>query len=117
MPLAALPLLDAFSALADRTRCRMLWLLDRQCGHRRSEVRDVSARILVASLDGWVDGAGVPWEVGRDQPGLQGTEMWLSITYLAADLLGESDGLSWRPQGVHRLDPANHLGPPATGLG
>src|SRR5687768_11205456 len=26
----ALPLLDSFSALADRTRCRMLWLLEQQ---------------------------------------------------------------------------------------
>ena len=31
--------------------------------------------------------------------------MWLSIVYLLADHLGESDGLSWRPQGVHRLEP------------
>ena len=30
----------------------------------------------------------------------------------AADLLGETDGLSWSPQGVHRLEPANRLGPP-----
>jgi hypothetical protein len=32
--------------------------------------------------------------------------MWLSIVYLLADHLGESDGLSWKPRGVHRLDPA-----------
>src|SRR5690242_3870971 len=30
MTATALPILDAFSALADRTRCRMLWLLERQ---------------------------------------------------------------------------------------
>lgn len=30
MPAAALPLLDSFSALADATRCRMLWLLEQQ---------------------------------------------------------------------------------------
>jgi ArsR family transcriptional regulator len=30
MPAAAFPLLESFSALADPTRCRMLWLLDRQ---------------------------------------------------------------------------------------
>ena len=47
---------------------------------------------------------------GADRPpGLQGTEMWLAIVYLAADLLGESDGLSWRPRGVHRLAPADRL--------
>ena len=38
--------------------------------------------------------------------------MWLSIIYLAADVLGESDGLSWRPRGVHRLEPVDHLGAP-----
>ena len=32
--------------------------------------------------------------------------MWLSITYLLADHLGEADGLSWEPRGVHRLAPA-----------
>lgn len=30
MTVAALPLLDSFSALADATRCRMLWLLEQQ---------------------------------------------------------------------------------------
>jgi ubiquinone/menaquinone biosynthesis C-methylase UbiE/DNA-binding transcriptional ArsR family regulator len=30
MAVASLPLLDSFSALADTTRCRMLWLLDHQ---------------------------------------------------------------------------------------
>jgi DNA-binding transcriptional ArsR family regulator len=30
LTVAALPLLDSFSALADPTRCRMLWLLERQ---------------------------------------------------------------------------------------
>jgi hypothetical protein len=83
-----------------------LWLLGRQCDHRSGEVRDVAARILTEAMGDWVDGQGVPWEVGRDEPGLQGTEMWLSIVHLAADVLGESDGLSWAPQGVHRLEPA-----------
>jgi acetyltransferase-like isoleucine patch superfamily enzyme len=83
-----------------------LWLLGRQCDHRSGEVRDVAARILTEAMGDWVDGRGVPWEVGRDEPGLQGTEMWLSIVHLAADVLGESAGLSWAPQGVHRLEPA-----------
>lgn len=87
-----------------------LWLLGRQCGHQAGEIRDVAARILTEAIDDWVDGAGVPWEVGRDEPGLQGTEMSLSIVHLAADVLGESAGLSWSPKGVHRLEPANHLG-------
>jgi acetyltransferase-like isoleucine patch superfamily enzyme len=93
-----------------------LWLLGRQCDHRAGEVRDGAARILAAALGDWVDGQGMAWQVGRDQPGLQGTEMWLSIVHLAADVLGEADGLPWRPAGVHRLEPADRLavGPPTT---
>ena len=33
--------------------------------------------------------------------------------WIAADLLGEADGLSWTPRGVHRLAPADRLTPPA----
>jgi len=91
-----------------------LWLLGRQTGHRAGEVRDGAARILRHAIADWEDGRGMPWQVGRDEAGLQGTEMWLSIAYLAADVLDESDGLSWRPRGVHRLEPVDRLaaGPP-----
>lgn len=87
-----------------------LWLLRRQTDYRAGEVRDAAARILREAVADWVDGAGMPWQVGRDEPGLQGTEMWLSIVHLAADLLGESAGLAWTPRGVHRLEPADALG-------
>ncbi|HRW37223.1 MAG: acyltransferase [Acidimicrobiales bacterium] len=86
-----------------------LWLLGRQTDHRAAEVRDGAARILGAAVADWQDGRGMPWQVGRDEPGLQGTEMWLSIVRLAADALGESDGLPWTPRGVHRLEPADQL--------
>lgn len=97
-----------------RTACNVLdvvhplWLLGRQTGHRRAEVRDAVAGVLAAAMADWSDGAGHAFEAGGT-PGLQGTEMWLSIVYLAADLLGESGGLSWRPRGVHRLEPASPL--------
>ena len=87
-----------------------LWMLSRQTDYRRDDIRDGAASILGAATRDWVDGQGVPWHVGHDQPGLQGTEMWLSIVYLAADLLDESAGLSWSPRGVHRLEPATTLG-------
>ncbi|MFN8018351.1 MAG: acyltransferase [Acidimicrobiales bacterium] len=82
-----------------------LWLLGRQVPYRSGDVRAAASRVLDLALAAWVDGQGAPWQVGRDEPGLQGTEMWLSIAYLAADVLGESEGLSWRPRGVHRLEP------------
>jgi hypothetical protein len=31
-----------------------------------------------------------------------GTEMWLSIVWLLADVLGESSSLGYRPRGIHR---------------
>jgi acetyltransferase-like isoleucine patch superfamily enzyme len=86
-----------------------LWMLGSQTDHRAAEVRDGAARILRSAVDDWVPEEGMPWQVGRDHPGLQGTEMWLSIVFLAADVLGESAGLSWRPRGVHRLEAATAL--------
>ena len=102
-------------ATRERTACNVLdvvhplWLLSRQTGHRRAEMRDAVAGVLDSILADWVDGHGFAFAAGAD-PGLQGTEMWLSIAFLAADLLGESAGLSWRPRGVHRLEPASPLG-------
>lgn len=97
-----------------RTACNVLdvvhplWLCARQSDHRHAEVREVAAAMLGHVPGHWVDGAGFGFATG-DVPGLQGTEMWLSILWLLADLLGESDGLSWRPRGVHRPEPADSL--------
>lgn len=97
-----------------RTACNALdvvhpmWLLSRQTGHRADEVRQVTGALLDGMLGDWVDGEGFAFRTGGE-PGLQGTEMWLSIVYLAADLLGESTGLPWRPRGVHRLAPTQSL--------
>ena len=95
----------------ERSACNVLdvvhpfWLAARQTDHRRTELRDSVAAMLDDTVTRWVDGEGFAFAPG--QPcGLQGTEMWLSIVYLMADLLGESAGLSWEPRGVHRLEPA-----------
>lgn len=56
----------------------------------------------------WQDGAGVAFGPG-DEAGLQGTEMWLAITWYLADLLGLADALGYRPRGVHRPEPADAL--------
>jgi len=36
---------------------------------------------------------------------LQGTEMWLSVLYIAADALGLAHQLSYKPKGVYWLRP------------
>ena len=95
----------------NRSACNVLdvvhpfWLAAKQTDHRRAELRDALGAMLADTCARWVDGEGFAFS--PDQPcGLQGTEMWLSIVYLLADHLGESDGLSWRPRGVHRLEVA-----------
>jgi hypothetical protein len=104
---AADPLLETPAGL---TACNILdiihplWLAAKQTGHRRAEGVAWARGQLTAALERWVDGAGFAFATANGDPGLQGTEMWLSIVYLMADYLGESAGLSWRPQGVHRLE-------------
>ena len=95
----------------ERTACNVLdivhplWLLGQQTTYRRAEIHDGVASLLTSVTGDWIDGAGFAFHTGHGPPGLQGTEMWLSIVFLAADLLGTSDGLGWRPRGVHRLEP------------
>ena len=43
----------------------------------------------------------LPLPMGR-RPSLQGTEMWLSVVHLAADLLGIAGEFAFVPKGVHR---------------
>ncbi|WP_402840488.1 DapH/DapD/GlmU-related protein [Microbacterium sp. GXS0129] len=85
-----------------------LWLT-RSTGHRASEVAAIARQLLDAALGMWQDGAGIPFAespaAGVSAPGLQGTEMWLSIVWYLADLLGASDALGYRPRGVHRPEP------------
>lgn len=85
-----------------------LWLAAQQTDHRRAELGDRMAGIVEDAAGHWVDGAGFAFEPGAPV-GLQGTEMWLAIVYLAADYLGESAGLPWVPRGVHRLRPAGSV--------
>ena len=91
-----------------------LWLASRQTGHRHDEITAVAARLLSDGLGRWIDGAGFGFSAPRpdapdlaeSQPGLQGTEMWLAIIWLLADLVGLSGELGYRPRGVHRPEPA-----------
>lgn len=89
-----------------------LWLCGRQTPHRAEEARAWAAAQLTAAIARWQPGRGFGFGPSADgagpgrEPGLQGTEMWLAIVWLLADLAGVSDLLGYRPRGVHRPEPA-----------
>jgi hypothetical protein len=89
-----------------------LWLCARQTTHRAEEARSWAANQLTAALRRWHPGRGFPFGPTPDgtgpgrEPGLQGTEMWLAIVWLLADLVGLADVLGYRPRGIHRTEPA-----------
>ncbi|MFI7019614.1 acyltransferase [Streptomyces sp. NPDC050164] len=89
-----------------------LWLCARQTTHRAEEARSWAANQLTAALRRWHPGRGFPFGPRPDgtgpgrEPGLQGTEMWLAIVWLLADLVGLADALEYRPRGIHRPEPA-----------
>jgi len=98
-----------------------LWLAGQQTGHRRYEVVTLACRLLEDALGHWTDGQGYGFRapslsnrsLPTAAPGLQGTEMWLAILWLLADLAGVSEALGYRPRGVHRPEPALRLSKPA----
>lgn len=78
-----------------------LLLCLQQTDHRRAEAEAI-ARAVIAQAEGrWVAGQGFAFADGQ-APSLQGTEMWLSVIHLAADLLGIAEGFDFVPKGVHR---------------
>lgn len=95
-----------------------LWLAAKQTNHRRKEGEGWARRQLDRALRSWRPGTGLSFTLepgsGWDgQPGLLGTEMWLSITWLLADYLGFSGDLGYRPRGIHRPEPATVVREPA----
>lgn len=87
-----------------------LWLCLKQCDYRQAEIRAWAEEMLGQVLPCWVPGRGFAFQLSRQQDtGLQGTEMWLSIIYLLADLCGLNSALGYSPKGVHRLEPAHTL--------
>ena len=88
-----------------------LWLCGQQSHHRRSEAQAWANQQLERVLTRWEDGRGFSFDLERSsapsgQPSLQGTEMWLAITFLLAEVAAHSETLGYRPRGVHRLEPA-----------
>jgi acetyltransferase-like isoleucine patch superfamily enzyme len=91
-----------------------LWLAAKQTNHRRAEGEAWARRQLDRVLRAWNPGEGFSFalETGagwQRTPGLLGSEMWLSITWLLADYLGASDLLGFRPKGIHRPGQAASL--------
>ncbi len=82
-----------------------LWLCAKQTEHRRAEIAGFMEKQVAAIMPRWVTGRGFAFSPDCP-PGLQGTEMWLSILFLAADFLTCAGELGYRPQGVHRPEAA-----------
>ena len=83
-----------------------LWLCLKQTDYRRKEAEEIARFWLKHTMDRWCDKTGLAFSTAPAAPtGLQGTEMWLSIAWLCADLLGITTLNGWQPQGVHRPNP------------
>jgi acetyltransferase-like isoleucine patch superfamily enzyme len=78
-----------------------LLLCLRQTDYRRGEAEAIARAVIERAEQRWVAGEGFAFADGQ-QPGLQGTEMWLSVVHLAAELLGIADSFVFVPKGVHR---------------
>jgi acetyltransferase-like isoleucine patch superfamily enzyme len=78
-----------------------LWLCLRQTDHRRAEAEAIARAVITRAGERWVPGLGFAFADGQP-PSLQGTEMWLSVMHLAADLLGLAGDFAFVPKGVHR---------------
>ena len=93
-----------------------MWHLRRQTMYRGEESKAWARDQLESALGRWRDGEGMAFAAGGSGPdseaSLQGTEMWLSIIWLLADLLGEADALGYRPRGVHRPGPVEPVAYP-----
>lgn len=74
-----------------------------QTDHRRAEAEAIARDVIVRAGERWVDGQGFAFADGQ-MPGLQGTEMWLSVLHLAAKLLGMAEAFGFVPRGVHRTE-------------
>ena len=78
-----------------------LLLCLKQTDYRRAEAEAVARAVIARVEERWVDGEGFAFADGQ-LPSLQGTEMWLSVIHLAAELLGIADSFVFVPKGVHR---------------
>jgi acetyltransferase-like isoleucine patch superfamily enzyme len=78
-----------------------LLLTLRQTDYRRAEAEAIATSVILRAPQRWSDGEGFAFADGQ-AGSLQGTEMWLSVVHLAADLLGLEGAFAFVPKGVHR---------------
>jgi acetyltransferase-like isoleucine patch superfamily enzyme len=78
-----------------------LLLCLKQTDYRRAEAEAIARAVIGRAEERWVEGAGFAFADGQETS-LQGTEMWLSVVHLAAELLGIADEFVFVPKGVHR---------------
>jgi acetyltransferase-like isoleucine patch superfamily enzyme len=81
-----------------------LWLCLKQSDHRRAEAEAIAEAVILQAPERWQAGEGFAFTDGQ-RGSLQGTEMWLSVLHLAADLLGLAKVFPFVPKGVHRTRP------------
>jgi acetyltransferase-like isoleucine patch superfamily enzyme len=78
-----------------------LMLCLKQTDYRRAEAEAIARAVIGRAEERWMPGEGFAFADGQ-AASLQGTEMWLSVVHLAADLLGIADDFVFVPKGVHR---------------
>ncbi|MDO1582871.1 acyltransferase [Rhizobium oryzicola] len=96
---------ESFTACNLLDTVHPLLLCLEQTGHRREEAKTIATEIILKLSPLWQRGRGLPFAEGHE-PGLQGTEMGLSLLWLAAKLLGLEESLSFTPKGTHRFSAA-----------
>jgi acetyltransferase-like isoleucine patch superfamily enzyme len=98
-----------YSGFSERTytACNLLdtvhplLLCLKQTDYRRAEAEAIARAVIGRAEERWMPGEGFAFADGQ-AASLQGTEMWLSVVHLAADLLGIADDFVFVPKGVHR---------------
>jgi carbonic anhydrase/acetyltransferase-like protein (isoleucine patch superfamily) len=78
-----------------------LLLCLRQTDYRRAEAEVIARGVIARAEERWIAGEGFAFADGQ-AASLQGTEMWLSVVHLAADLLDIAGEFAFVPKGVHR---------------
>lgn len=80
-----------------------LWLAKRQTAYRGVEAKELIIGWIDKIVDNWTDGKGFAFVLSEhENASMMGTEMWLSILYIACDYLGITHLLNYSPKGVHR---------------
>lgn len=82
------------------------WLCLKQVDYRRQDIERWVRDRLPMIMKSWIENRGFSIELGKSNPSLQGTEMWLTVIWLMADILAVSKTLTFNPQGVHRTHSA-----------